>query len=62
MGEAGRLSARERFSVERMVLDTVRVYQTVALQAHHDDGDPVTSAPPRARRGSPTGPAGTRHT
>ena len=61
MGEAGRLSARERFSVERMVLDTLRVYQRVALQAHHDD-HPVTSGPPQARPGSRSGPAGTRHT
>jgi glycosyltransferase involved in cell wall biosynthesis len=37
MGEAARLSARERFSVERMVLDTLRVYQRVALHEHRED-------------------------
>ena len=39
MGEAGLASARERFSVERMVLDTLRVYQRVALHPHHEEGD-----------------------
>jgi len=37
MGEAALLSARERFSVERMVLDTLRVYQRVAMHEHRED-------------------------
>jgi glycosyltransferase involved in cell wall biosynthesis len=37
MGEAAFLSARERFSVERMVLDTLRVYQRVAMHEHRED-------------------------
>jgi glycosyltransferase involved in cell wall biosynthesis len=37
MGEAALLSARERFSVERMVLDTLRVYQRVAMHDHRED-------------------------
>ena len=37
MGEAGILSVRERFSVERMVLDTLRVYQRVAMHEHRED-------------------------
>jgi len=39
MGETGLATARERFSVERMVLDTVRVYQRVAMHPHHEEGD-----------------------
>jgi glycosyltransferase involved in cell wall biosynthesis len=37
MGEAAILSVRERFSVERMVLDTLRVYQRVAMHEHRED-------------------------
>jgi glycosyltransferase involved in cell wall biosynthesis len=37
MGEAALLSVRERFSVERMVLDTLRVYQRVAMHEHRED-------------------------
>ena len=37
MGAAGILSVRERFSVERMVLDTLRVYQRVAMHEHRED-------------------------
>jgi glycosyltransferase involved in cell wall biosynthesis len=37
MGAAGLARARARFSSERMVLDTVRVYQRVAMHPHHED-------------------------
>jgi glycosyltransferase involved in cell wall biosynthesis len=37
MGEAAVLRARERFSVERMVLDTLRVYQRVAMHEHLEE-------------------------
>jgi glycosyltransferase involved in cell wall biosynthesis len=37
MGEAGLARARARFSSERMVLDTLRVYQRVAMHPHHED-------------------------
>jgi glycosyltransferase involved in cell wall biosynthesis len=36
MGEAGRTRARVRFSAGRMVHDTLRVYQRVALHAHQE--------------------------
>jgi glycosyltransferase involved in cell wall biosynthesis len=39
MGEAGIASVRERFSVDRMVLDTLRVYQRVALHDHQETDD-----------------------
>ena len=56
MGEASRITARERFSVERMVLDTLRVYQRVALHPHPDDASTsVTPGPPPSRRGTPSG-------
>jgi glycosyltransferase involved in cell wall biosynthesis len=37
MGEAARALVREKFSADRMVQDTVRVYQRVALHPHHED-------------------------
>ncbi len=36
MGEAGRTRARVRFSAGRMVHDTLRVYQRVAMHAHQE--------------------------
>jgi len=38
MGAAGLARARQRFSVERMVKDTLRVYQRVALHPHQEEG------------------------
>ena len=67
MGAAGLASVRERFSVERMVLDTLRVYQRVAMHASSsgeaaDERMSATAAPRRIPRGSPSGRAGTRRT
>ena len=36
MGEAGRARAQVRFSAGRMVQDTLRVYQRVAMHAHQE--------------------------
>jgi L-malate glycosyltransferase len=36
MGQTGLTSARDRFSAERMVLDTLRVYQRVAMFPHQE--------------------------
>jgi glycosyltransferase involved in cell wall biosynthesis len=37
MGHAGLLRARRRFSADRMVQETLRVYQRVARQPHHEE-------------------------
>jgi L-malate glycosyltransferase len=37
MGDAGRARARSLFSAERMVQNTLNVYQRVAMQAHKED-------------------------
>jgi glycosyltransferase involved in cell wall biosynthesis len=37
MGDAGRARARSLFSAERMVQNTLNVYQRVAMQAHQED-------------------------
>jgi glycosyltransferase involved in cell wall biosynthesis len=37
MGAAGRARAESWFSAERMVQETLRVYQAVALQPHHEE-------------------------
>lgn len=39
MGHAGLVRARRRFSAERMVQETVRVYRKVALHPHHEDAE-----------------------
>ena len=62
MGEAGLASARERFSVDRMVLDTLRVYQRVALHPHQENKEDATVEPQQTRRGTPSGQSDTRRT
>ena len=62
MGEAGLASARERFSVDRMVLDTLRVYQRVALHPHQENKEDATVEPRQTRRGTPSGQSDTRRT
>ena len=52
MGEAGLLSVHERFSVERMVLDTLRVYQRVGLHEHRENDEPGGSTRGRPQRAS----------
>ena len=37
MGRAGRARAASRFSAERMVQDTLRAYQRVAMHPHHEE-------------------------
>ena len=41
MGRAGRARAETRFSAERMVQDTLRVYQRVAMHPHHEEQEPA---------------------
>jgi hypothetical protein len=60
MGVAGLAAARERFSVERMVLDTLRVYQRVALHPHQEED--LSAEPRQTPRGSPSGQSDTRQT
>jgi glycosyltransferase involved in cell wall biosynthesis len=64
MGEAGLASVRERFSVERMVMDTLRVYQRVALRQLDAEGEEPGVQPSAEPRQSPPGSridrAGTR--
>jgi L-malate glycosyltransferase len=63
MGAAGLVTVYQRFSVERMVRDTLRVYQRVAMHQHHEEEDEAaTSGPPQSPPGNPSGPAGTRRT
>jgi hypothetical protein len=37
MGNAGLVRARRKFSAERMVQETLRVYRRVALQPHREE-------------------------
>jgi glycosyltransferase involved in cell wall biosynthesis len=39
LGEACLATARERFSAERMVLDTLRVYRRITPHGHHEEDD-----------------------
>ena len=41
MGQAGRARAEIRFSAERMVQETLRVYQRVAMQPHQEEREPA---------------------
>jgi L-malate glycosyltransferase len=41
MGEAGAARAREKFSADRMLEQTVRVYQRVALHPHQEQEEPA---------------------
>ncbi len=41
MGRAGRTRAQRLFSAERMVQETLRVYQRVALHPHHEEEEPA---------------------
>src|SRR5262249_45881350 len=62
MGEAGLVSGRERFSVDRMGLDTLRVYQRVALHDHQQSDETTTEEPPRSRPGTRSAREDTRRT
>jgi hypothetical protein len=37
MGRAGLVRARRKFSADRMVQQTLRVYERVARQPHHEE-------------------------
>jgi glycosyltransferase involved in cell wall biosynthesis len=42
MGAAGLIRARKKFSAERMVQETLRVYKRVAMHPHREEAEEVT--------------------